>query len=291
MGFSYICRMKKGFVLEGGAMRGLFSAGVLDEIVRNGIIPDGITGVSAGAAFGCNIKSGQIGRAIRYNKRFARDSRYCSIRSLITSGNIFNAEFAYHRVPEEFDVFDNEAFSKNPMEYYVVCTDICSGKPVYHLCKENSHKFYEWVRASASMPLVSKAVDIDGQKLLDGGLTDSIPLKFMQSQGYTRNLVILTRPYGYIKASSSLTWPVSIAYRKYPELVKVFATRHMMYNRQLEYVAASEADGDSFVIRPPVALNIDHISHSPEQMQAVYDIGVTTARRVLPELIQWWNKE
>lgn len=282
--------MKKGFVLEGGAMRGLFTAGVLDEIARKGIMPDGIIGVSAGAAFGCNIKSGQIGRAIRYNKRFAHDSRYCGLRSLLTSGNIFNAEFAYHRVPDKLDIFDNEAFRRNPMEYYVVCTNVRTGKAVYHRCTENSHTFYEWVRASASMPLVSKTVNIDGQKLLDGGLTDSIPLEFLQTRGYSRNLVILTRPKGYMKRANPLSCLMRIAYRKYPELINAMACRHLMYNRQLETVADSEAKGESFVIRPPSDLPIGHISHSPQQMQTVYDIGVATAQKALPNLETWWNK-
>lgn len=281
--------MKKGFVLEGGAMRGLFTAGVLDELICEGITPDGIVGVSAGAAFGCNTKSRQPGRVIRYNRQFADDSRYSGIRSLLTSGNIFNADFAYHRVPEEFDIFDNETFINNPMEYYVVCTDVITGEPVYHLCTEPGHRFYEWVRASASMPLVSRIVDIDGQKLLDGGLADSIPLEFMQGKGYNRNLVILTQPYGYVKKPNPLTWLMRIVYRRHPQFVEAIATRHKMYNNQLEQVAKAEAGGECFVIRPPQALPIGHISHSPDRMQAVYEIGIATARKAMPALRQWWN--
>ncbi len=283
--------MKKGFVLEGGAMRGLFTAGVLDVLMSHDIVPDGIVGVSAGAAFGCNVKSGQQGRALRYNKRFVGDSRYCGLRSLLTTGDLFNARFAYHRVPEEFDIFDNDTFCANPMEYYVVCSDVETGQPVYHLCTESHHRFYEWVRASASMPIVSHIVDIDGRKLLDGGLTDSIPLQFMTDKGYRKNIVILTRPSGYRKDSSRLTGLMRAIYRRYPNLCRAMEERHTMYNRQLDAVAESESRGESFVIRPPKPLPIGYITSSPEKLQTVYDIGVATAKGQIDRLSAWWNKE
>ena len=155
-------------------MRGLFSAGVVDVLMEHDILPDAIVGVSAGAAFGCNIKSGQIGRAIRYNMRFAADKRYCSTQSLINTGNLFNPMFCYHTVPNELDVFDREAFNASPMKFYVVCTDIETGKAEYHLCERANDWMFEWIRASASLPLVSKPVRIEGRKYLDGGMTDSI---------------------------------------------------------------------------------------------------------------------
>ncbi|MCM1021550.1 MAG: patatin family protein [Muribaculum sp.] len=281
--------MKRGFVLEGGAMRGLFTAGVLDELTKQNITPDGIAGVSAGAAFGCNVKSRQPGRVIRYNKRFANDSRYSGLLSFLKTGNIFNAEFAYHRVPEEFDLFDNETFLSNPMEFYAVCTDVRTGTPVYHLCEESGNEFYEWIRASASMPLVSKIVNINGQLLLDGGLSDSIPLEFMQNKGYKKNIVVLTRPEWYLKKPSSLGPIISTYYHKYPNLVNTALNRHVMYNKQLEYIRLSEQQGSCFVFRPPTPLPIGHLSHSPSEMQKVYDIGVATAKKLMPVLEQWWN--
>ena len=144
--------MKNGLVLEGGAMRGLWTAGIIDVMMENGVAPDALIGVSAGAAFGCNYKSRQPGRAIRYNVRFAKDPRYSGVRSLLTTGDYFNAEFGYHIIPKEYDVFDDDAFDSNPMEFHVVCTDVETGKPVYRQLTKADHNSYDWIRASASMP-------------------------------------------------------------------------------------------------------------------------------------------
>lgn len=136
--------MKKGLVLEGGAMRGLWTAGVTDVMMEHGVWPDGLIGVSAGAAFGCNIKSRQIGRAIRYNTRFAKDARYSGIRSWLTTGDYFNAQFGYHVVPYEYDIFDTKAFEENPMEFVVVCTDVTTGQAVYHTMNHVDYDELEW---------------------------------------------------------------------------------------------------------------------------------------------------
>ena len=157
-------------------MRGLFTAGIIDVMMEARIEPDGLIGVSAGAAFGCNYKSRQIGRAIRYNKAFAHDSRFCSWQSLLKSGNLYNAEFGYHVIPTKYDVFDNAAYDANPMEFIAVCTDVETGKAVYKSLPKVTPTTYDWIRASASMPLVSKVVELEGMKVLDGGVADSIPL-------------------------------------------------------------------------------------------------------------------
>lgn len=262
-----------GLVLEGGAMRGLFSAGITDVWMENGIEFDGLIGVSAGAAFGCNIKSRQPGRAIRYNKRFARDPRYSGWRSLWKSGDIFNAQFAYHEVPAKYDIFDNEAFDSNPLAFYVVCTDVETGKPVYKQLTKTDYDCYEWIRASASMPIVSKVVELEGMKLLDGGITDSVPLKKMEELGYERNVVILTQPEGYVKGPNRLMPLIRISLRRYPKAVKASRDRHLMYNQQLEYVRQREKEGNTLVIRPDSALKIGHIEHDADKMQKIYDIG------------------
>lgn len=168
--------MRRGLVLEGGAMRGLFTCGIIDVMMEAGIEPDGLIGVSAGAAFGCNYKSRQPGRAIRYNKRFAKDKRYCSWQSWLKTGNLYNAEFGYHVIPAQYDPFDDSAFNANPMAFYVVCTDVETGRPVYKQLEKATPLAYDWIRASASMPLASKVVELEGMKVLDGGVADSIPL-------------------------------------------------------------------------------------------------------------------
>jgi predicted patatin/cPLA2 family phospholipase len=195
--------MKKGLVLEGGAMRGLFTVGILDALMENGFVFDGAVGVSAGAVFGCNIKSGQIGRALRYNLAFCRDKRYCGFHSLVTTGNYYNADFCYRTIPHTLDWFDVEAFRNNPMDFYVVATRAVTGDAVYHNCLSGDDGDIDWLRASASMPLASRPVCINGKKYLDGGIADSVPIRFFEDIGYNRNVIILTQPESYQKTKKS----------------------------------------------------------------------------------------
>ena len=282
--------MKKALVLEGGALRGLFSAGVMDVMMEHGITFDGVVGVSAGAAFGSNYVSGQPGRAIRYNKRFAKEWRYCSIRSWLATGDLFGAEFAYHIVPSQLDIFDNEAFENSNTAFYLVCTDVETGKAVYKRCDKGGHDFYDWVRASASMPFVSRIVELEGHKMLDGGVADSIPLRFMEDEGYSRNVVVLTQPEGYQKQHNRLMPLLRISLRKYPEMVEALDKRHLMYNEQTAYVKKREAEGDAFVIRPDAPLPIGHTSHDPEEMQHVYDLGRKKAEQKIQEIEDFLEK-
>jgi predicted patatin/cPLA2 family phospholipase len=280
--------MKRGLVLEGGAMRGLFTAGITDVMMEAGVEPDGLIGVSAGAAFGCNYKSRQPGRAIRYNKRFARDKRYCSWQSWLKTGDLYNAEFGYHIVPAKYDIFDDKAFNENPMEFYVVCTDVTTGKAVYKQLKESTPLTYDWIRASASMPLASKVVELEGQKVLDGGVADSIPLEYFERIGYDRNVVILTQPEGFVKERNPLMPLMRIALRHYPNMIKAMDTRHLMYNRQLEYVRQAEREGRCLVIRPETAIPIGHISHDPEEMQRVYEMGRQTGEQYINKIKEFY---
>ncbi len=282
--------MKKGLVLEGGAMRGLFSAGVMDVMLEHDVRFDGAVGVSAGAAFGANFASKQIGRTLRYNKRYAKDWRYCSLRSWITTGDLFGAEFAYHQLPDQLDVFDREAFERNDMVFYVVCTDVETGEAVYKECRETGYDMLEWIRASASMPLVSRIVHLEGHLLLDGGVADSIPLAFMEQQGYGRNVVITTQPEGFVKMPTPFMPLMRLSLRKYPKMVRALAERHIMYNEQLAYVARQEEAGTAFVIRPDEPLMIGHTSHDPEQMQRIYDLGRKKGQEVIQQIIQFLDR-
>ena len=280
--------MKKGLVLEGGAMRGLWTAGVTDVMMEHDVWPDGLIGVSAGAAFGCNYKSRQAGRAIRYNTRFAKDSRYSGLRSLLTTGDYFNAQFGYHIVPYQYDLFDVEAFEQNPMVLTVVCTDVETGKAVYHDMPHVDYDELEWLRASASMPLASKEVEVQGRKLLDGGVADSIPLSYYEQQGYDRNVVILTQPQGFVKSPNRLMPLMRIGLRKYPNMVKVMADRHLMYNRELDYVAQAEREGRCLVIRPDEKIPIGHISHDADEMRHVYELGRQVGERYIERIKEFY---
>ena len=281
--------MKKGLVLEGGAMRGLFTAGILDVMMEAGIEPDGLIGVSAGAAFGCNYKSRQPGRALRYNKRFAKDKRYCSWWSWWKSGDLYNADFGYHVIPTQYDIFDDKAFEENQMEFIAVCTNVETGEPFYKKLVECNPLTYDWIRASASMPLASKVVELEGMKVLDGGVADSIPLEYFESIGYERNVVILTQPEGYVKAHNPLMPLMRIALRKYPRMIEAMDKRHLMYNKELEYVREAEKARRALVIRPENKLPIGHISHDPEEMQRVYDIGREAGEKYLDSIIAFYG--
>ena len=281
--------MKKGLVLEGGAMRGLFTAGIIDVMMEAGVEPDGLIGVSAGAAFGCNYKSRQPGRAVRYNTRFAKDPRYSGLRSLIKTGDYFNAEFGYHIVPKEYDIFDTEAFEQNRLVFVFVCTDVMTGKAVYHQMDRVTFDELEWLRASASMPLASKVVEVGGRKLLDGGVADSIPLAYFERIGYERNIVILTQPEGYVKEPNRLMPLMRLALKKYPKMLEAMENRHLMYNQELEYVRQAEREGRCLVIRPDEKLPIGHISHDPENMRRVYEIGRRKGEKHLDQIIDFYS--
>jgi len=277
--------LKKGLILEGGAMRGLFSAGVMDVLMEAGIVFDGAIGVSAGAAFGCNYKSGQIGRVLRYNTRFCADKRYSGLQVLLREGNIFSASFCYDMVPHHYDPFDYEAYEKSPMEFYVVCSDIESGEAVYHRYEGRHDHGLEWIRASASMPLVSCPVEIEGRKYLDGGITDSIPVRFFERIGYDKNVVVLTQPEGYAKDDSLLVELIKLRYaRRYPKLVERMKTQNWRYNETLEYIARREHAGDLLVIRPDQRLPARRVEKDPAKLKTAYEIGRRIASARLAEI-------
>lgn len=265
-------------------MRGLFTAGVLDVLMENGITADGAIGVSAGAVFGCNLKSRQIGRALRYNLRFCNDKRYCSLRSLLTTGNLFNADFCYRVVPEQLDLFDTKAYAENPMEFYIVATDVADGHAVYHKCERIEGDAYEWFRASASMPLVSRPVKIAGRKYLDGGIADSIPLDFFEAVGYEKNLVILTQPQGYIKRPNRILPLMRPLLLKYPKIYEAMKRRHRVYNRTLRYIEKRERDGAVLRICPEAPLEISRTERDPQKLRAVYEQGRAAAEARLEEI-------
>ncbi len=276
--------MKTGLILEGGAMRGMFTCGVLDVWMQAGVRFDGAIGVSAGAVFGCNYKSHQIGRALRYNKRFCADRRYGSFHSLLKTGNLFDTEFCYHTIPTVLDPFDAETYRQDPMEFYVTATDARTGKAVYHLCMKGDEEDITWMRASASMPIVSQVVKIGGYELLDGGVADAVPLRHFQSLGYHRNVVILTQPLHYIKEKNKFLPLARVTLRRYPNMISAIADRHIRYNETIRYIQQEEAEGRVFVVRPPQALHIHSTERHPEELERVYALGQAAGQACLKDL-------
>ena len=277
-----------GLVMEGGAMRGMFTAGVCDVLLENGVDFDGAIGVSAGATFGCNFKSRQIGRAIRYNKRFSHDWRYCSFRSFLLTGDLYGADFCYNVLPNKLDLFDYETYRSNPLKFYAVASDCKTGEPVYKELKTCDESDLTWMRASASMPLVSHVVKIDGYELLDGGMTDSIPLKAFENFGYEKNLVILTQPRDFVKEPGSSLKLMKFALKKYPKLYEAMLHRHEVYNQEKKYVFEREAAGKCFVICPTEPLGISRTEKNPDELQRVYDLGRLAAQENLSKIREFF---
>ena len=279
--------MKTGLILEGGAMRGMYTAGVLDVMMENNIWVDGAVGVSAGAVFGCNYKSKQIGRTIRYNKKYGRDPRYAGFHSLLKTGDYFGTEFCYHEIPEKLDPFDTETFEKNPVEFYVVGTDVTTGKAVYHKCTNGKDKDLEWFRASASMPLLSNIVEVDGYRLLDGGIADSIPLVHAMEKGYRKNVVVLTRNKGYRKKKPGKSAALYLAaFRQYPDFLNTLYNRYRNYNRTLELLEKWEQEGHIFVIRPQEPA-VGRAEANKEKLLGFYQHGYDVMKANYEELVAY----
>ena len=263
--------LKTGLVLEGGGTRGLYTAGVLDAFMEHNIEFDGVIGVSAGAIHGCSFVSNQKGRSLRYYKKYVNDPRYMSVRSLIKTGDYVGAEFCYHEIPEKLDVYDFETFNNSKTKFYGVATELSSGKAEYFQFKDMKEDI-DMLRASASLPLVSRPVKFRGKTYLDGGCSDSIPVEKFREMGYEKNVVVLTREAEYRKKPQN-TKLLKLVYRKYPEFIKAMKNRHIAYNNAVKKIEQMEKNNEILVIRPEKALEIGRLEKDPEKAQKIYDIG------------------
>lgn len=268
--------MKTALVLEGGAMRGLFTAGVIDAMMENGIEYDALIGVSAGIAFGCNYKSRQIGRVLRYNKMLCKNKYYCSLWSLVHTGDLYGGQFCYHDLPEQIDIMDKKTYDANPMKMIAVCTDANTGKAIYPSLDILDYRSLEYMRASASMPIASHAVRIDGMELLDGGIADSIPVRYMQNQGYEKIVVVLTQPKDYIKKPQVGMPVLKRLLKSYPMIAEDLKERHIAYNDTTAYIKEEVNRGTMFAIYPETDLPVGKIEHDAKKLELVYDIGHDT---------------
>lgn len=282
--------MKTGLVLEGGAMRGMYTAGVLDVFMEEGFTFDGIIGVSAGALFGVNYLSGQKGRVIRYNKRFNADPDYLGLRPLLRTGNIVDTEYAYHRVPYELDLFDDAAYRASGVPFYAVVTNVETGMPEY-IQVNSVFEQMDVLRASGSMPFVSKPVEIGGKKYLDGAVTDSIPFEKFLEMGYDRLVVVLTKPAGYVKQPIPEVLARVYYAKKYPEFAKRVAQRHVMYNQTMQRLEYLERQGHLIVFRPSQVVPISRTEKNPDKLQALYDVGVKDARERVQQVREYLEIE
>ena len=283
--------MKTGLVLEGGAMRGMFTAGVLDVLMEHGIVLDGAIGVSAGAVFGCNYKSHQIGRVIRYNTQYCNDKRYASFGNLLRTGNLYSEQFCYHTVPEKLDVFDTKAFAENPMDFFVVCTDMRTGDPIYHKCRTGDAEDIQWMQASASMPLAAKIVKIGHYQLLDGGIADSIPVGQAMQDGLEKQVIVLTQNKGYVKTPNKLMPLIRLRYRRYPALCQAMQQRHIDYNRSLKMAQQLEQQGKAVIIQPSQPMVLHRVEKDVDKLHAAYENGYYDAAAAWEKIERLFEQE
>lgn len=278
-----------GLVLEGGGMKGVYTAGVLDYFLEQGITFENIYGVSMGACALCSFVSGQKGRALATVVDYVDKKEYCGLYSLITTGDIFNADMCYNKIPNEWNPYDYEAAAKYPGKAYAVLTDVVTGQPVYYELKD-MHRDIIAVRASSSMPLVSRMVEVDGRFYLDGGISDGIPIMHSLKSGNRKNVVILTKEVGFYRKSSEMMGLIKMRYHKYPHIIHDMAIRHKRYNRTMAFLEKEEKRGNLFVIRPNQGSGVGRIERDPLKLFALHREGYEDAKRVYRDMIAYLEK-
>ncbi len=269
---------KSGLILEGGGMRGTYTTGVLDFFMDKNLYFSDIYGVSAGACHACSYVSGQRGRAFRIFEEYLGDKRYCSLRNLRTTGDIFGAEMLYDLIPNIYVPFDYDAADHYDGRLFAVATHCVSGKAEYFEISDFRSDMLK-IRASASLPLLSRNVTIDGEDYLDGGISDSIPLAESIRAGNRKNVLILTREKGYRKKKSKSSRLVSKVYKKSaPGLAAAQKIRHVNYNLSLDLAEREAEKGNAFIIRPSIRPAVGRIEKNIDKLRDLYELGYTDAQ-------------
>ena len=280
--------MKTCLVLEGGALRGIYTAGVLDELQNTDIKIDAIIGVSMGSLIAVNYLSNQPGRALRYNLKYCKDKRYISMHSFLRTGNLVNKEFAYYEIPDTLDPFDYETYQKSKTKLYCTVTNVENGKAEYIEIQDAKEQI-EVLRAGSAMPGVSKIVEIDSKKYLDGGIADSIPVQKAISLGYDKIIVVQTRPKEYQKKekSKSFSW----LYKKYPYFQKALENRNRNYNQTLKDIHLLQKNNKIFVIQPSKKIPIKRVEKNPYIIKDQYELGREDFKNLEQELRIYLNRK
>ena len=281
---------KTALVLEGGAMRGIYTAGVLDVLLKNKIYVDAVIGVSAGSIHGCSYVSEQYERSISYYKTCRSDYRFMSFQSWIKSGNICDTNYCYDEVPNKIYPFDHDAFEKSKTKFYVTVTNLETGEPEYIYLKSLRGKNIDYLRASASMPVVSKIVEIDGKKYLDGGMSDSIPIEYFKSIGYDRCIIVKTKDKSYKKTKEKILPIAKRMYKDYPKFYEKLKNRHIDYNNQIKLIRELEEKGEVLVIEPSRKLKISRLEKKIENVEEAYNQGRIDAGNRLKDIKKFLKK-
>jgi len=280
-----------GLVLEGGGMKGVYTAGVLDLFLDKGVDFSSVYGVSAGACNMCSYISKQRGRALDVNIDYLDSKRYCSVESMIFSGDLFNVNTCYNLIPNYLNPIDNETFMAYEGKAYSVVTNLRTGRPEYLRVKD-AVKDIDKVRASSSLPLVSRTVTINGKPYLDGGLSDSIPIQKSIRDGNGKNVIVMTKEIGYRRKpiDSGQLALIKVRYAKYPKVAEIMAERHIVYNECLDFIERMEKEGEVFVIRPQRPNDVRRIERDKARMKALYDQGYEEAEALYEEMMHYLEK-
>ena len=278
--------MKTGIVFEGGAFRTIFSCGVMDAMLENKIMPDYMIGVSAGAAYGVSMASGQIGRNLKILIDYRNDKRYVGLSNMVHRDNrsLYGLNFTFDTIPNELVPYDYDAYFQNPTRFEMVTTNCVTGRACYLEEKEDKERLLRIARASSSLPYVCPIVHVDGRPMLDGGIVDSIPVERAMQQGYERNVVVLTRNRGYRKSEKDIKVPHFI-YTRYPRLRVVLSRRCQVYNEQLEEIERLEDEGRIIAIRPIKKVVVNRIEKDIKKLTDLYEEGYACAEKVLLPLL------
>lgn len=279
-----------GLVLEGGGMKGVYTAGVLDFFLDKGIEFSSVYGVSAGACHMCSYLSKQRGRAFAVNVDYLDSADYCSMKSLLTTGDLFNVDMCYHRIPEQLNPYDYGAFERYEGRAYSVATNIETGMPEYFRIRDMKADI-DKIRASASLPLVSRNVMIQGKPYLDGGISDAIPLQKSIIDGNMRNVVIMTKEEGYVREPFKELGLIRLKYGKYPKVYELMKDRHIRYNRLLRYIEDQQKNDRAFVIRPKHKSSVSRVEKDKEKLKNLYLEGYEDAKECFEELQNYLEEE
>ena len=278
--------IQAGLVLEGGGMKGVYTAGVLDFFLDKEIMFSSVYGVSAGACHMCSYLSGQRGRALDISVDYLDTKKYCSVESLLTTGDLFNVNMCYSLIPDYLYPYDHEAFERYEGKAYSVVTNIETGRAEY-LRLRNMRKDIIKVRASASLPLVSRNVKINGHNYLDGGISDAIPLQKSILDGNQKNIVVMTKEEGFVRKPSTQLGLIKMRYLKYPKVYELMQERHINYNNTLDFIEQQKLNGKAFVIRPKKLSKVGRIEKDKNKLIALYEEGYQDAANCYEELKQY----
>jgi predicted patatin/cPLA2 family phospholipase len=262
-----------GLVLEGGGMRGVYTAGVLESFLENGLTFPYVIGVSAGACNAASYLSQQKGRNKRVNIEYISDPRYLSLQNYFKKRELFGMDFIFHEIPSKLIPFDFKAFYENQSEFVIGTTDCASGNPVYFNKNDYGQEMLTVLKASSSLPFVSQEIRFKDRYLLDGGISDSIPLKKAQSDGFGKNVVVLTRNEGYLKKPSRFSFLVKKMYPHYPGLQRAIMNRYKMYNHTINEIIQEEQKGNVLVIRPSRPIRVGRIERNATKLEELYQLG------------------